>query len=208
MKKKRILVLKACGIKGEDYECEGICEHAALYDLDVVCREVKDNRELVDAVSLNGKFDYIYLSAHGCADSFGNYDNSVDMNWGDFASLICSANCMNEDSVLMLSCCRGGLMQVAYTMFYTCSNISYVLGPRQSLGPADMHICFGIFLYNMEIRKTDPIVACERIKYVTDQRFSCYDREEEEININNYILSGCIQEMYEKICPKEESDKE
>ena len=27
---------------------------------------------------------------------------------------------MNEDSILLLSCCRGGLMEVAYNIFLTC----------------------------------------------------------------------------------------
>lgn len=61
-------------------------------------------------------------------------------------SKLCATGCMNDDCILMLSCCRGGLMQVAYTLFYYCSHISYVLGPRQSLTSADMHICFGFFL--------------------------------------------------------------
>ena len=63
------------------------------------------------------------------------------------------------------------------------SNEDLDLGPRQSLTSADMHICFGIFLYNMEKRNTDPVVACEKIKCATDQRFSCYDREEEAIGL-------------------------
>lgn len=41
----------------------------------------------------------------------------------------------------------------------------------------------------MEKRNTDPVVACERIKAATDQRFSCYDRQEEEINMVNYSAS-------------------
>ena len=41
-------------------------------------------------------------------------------------------------------------------------------------------------LYNMEIRRVDPVVACEKIKLATDQRFSCYDREEESISLQNY----------------------
>ena len=83
-------------------------------------------------------------------------------------------------------------MEVAYSIFQSCSRICYVLGPRQSLNSADMHICFGIFLYNMEIRGVDPVVACERIKLSTDQRFSCYDREEERINLNNYDILNRI----------------
>lgn len=105
---------------------------------------------------------------------------------GEDISALANSACMNEDSILMLSCCRGGLMEIAYTMFLTCLKICYVLGPRQSLTSADMHICFGIFLYNMEIRSADPVVACEKIKLATDQRFSCYDRQEESISLSNY----------------------
>jgi len=36
------------------------------------------------------------------------------------------------------------------------------------------------------MRRVDPVVACEKIKLATDQRFSCYDREEESISLQNY----------------------
>lgn len=48
------------------------------------------------------------------------------------------------------------------------------------------HMCNGIFLYNMEIRGVDPVVACEKIKLATDQQFSCYDREEKSMSLRNY----------------------
>lgn len=38
----------------------------------------------------------------------------------------------------------------------------------------------------MEVKGVDPVVACERIILATDQRFSCYDREEESLNLMNY----------------------
>ena len=192
---KRILILKVCGSKDEPFECNGICEQAKLYGIDTVCKDVTDNDDLNTILSSFGSFDYIYLSAHGCSERFASEDEQVYMNWNDFAAMLCSSGCMNDDCILMLSCCRGGLMQVAYTLFYNCIHISYVLGPRQSLTSADMHICFGIFLYNMEERNTDPVVACERIKAATDQRFSCYDRQEEEINMFNYSASLSVLGM-------------
>ncbi len=194
--RKRILILKACGSADEPHECNGICEQAELYDLEPTCKEIHTNTELETMLESNGRFDYIYLSAHGDSERFQSEDGAVEMMWGDFAALLCQSDCMNDDCILMLSCCRGGLMQVAYTLFWGCSHISYVLGPRQSLTSADMHICFGIFLYNMEIRHTDPIVACEKIKSATDQRFSCYDREEEEIGAYMYYTSNVFGKDY------------
>ena len=183
---KRILVLKACGSSDEPHECNGICEQAQLYGIEPVCKCVHDNEELEKILYSNGLFDYIYLSAHGCSEGFASEDEKVSMSWKRLAMLLCNSKCMNEDSILMLSCCRGGLMEVAYDLFLTCQQICYVLGPRQSLTSADMYICFGIFLYNMEIRGVDPVVACEKIKLATDQRFSCYDRQEESISLENY----------------------
>lgn len=201
--KKRILVIEACGNSDEPHECNGICEQAQLYEIESVCKKVKDNKELEIILSSNGQFDYIYLSAHGCAESFASEDKQVDMKWEEFASLLCKNHCINDDSILMLSCCRGGLMQVAYTLFQCCSQICYVLGPRQSLTSADMHICFGIFMYNIEIRGIDPVVACEKIKNATDQRFSCYDREEEEMNFNSFSY---LYDIYYKLCPLDDDN--
>lgn len=197
---KRILFLQACGNAAEPHECNCLCEQAKLYSIVPVCPPVRDNGELRTVLLSNGEFDYIYLSAHGCADSFSSSDGNVAMEWSEFASLLCESGCMRDDCVLMLSCCRGGLMQVAYQLFYSCTHISYVLGPRQSLSSIDMQICFGIFLYNVEIRNNDPVVACEKIKSATGQRFSCYDRQEEEINIENYVNTGRIYDIYEKLC--------
>ena len=183
---KRILILKACGSSDEPHECNGICEQAQLYGIESVCKCIHDNEDLEKILYSNGLFDYIYLSAHGCSVGFASEDEKVNMSWRRLAMLLCNSKCMNEDSILMLSCCRGGLMEVAYDIFLTCQQICYVLGPRQSLTSADMHICFGIFLYNMEIRGVDPVVACEKIKLATDQRFTCYDRQEESISLENY----------------------
>ena len=184
--RKRILILKACGGSDEPHECNGICEQAQLYGIESVCKCVKNNEDLEGILYSHGLFDYIYLSAHGNSEGFSSEDEKANMSWQKLAMLLCKSKCMNEDSILMLSCCRGGLMEVAYDIFLTCQQICYVLGPRQSLTSADMHICFGIFLYNMEIRSADPVVACEKIKLATDQRFSCYDRQEESISLSNY----------------------
>ena len=145
MKHKRLLIISACGSSDEPHECNGICEQAQLYGIESVCKCVKNNEDLESILYSHGLFDYVYLSAHGNAEGFASEDEKVNMTWQKLAMLLCQSKCMNEDSILMLSCCRGGLMEVAYDIFLTCQQICYVLGPRQSLTSADMHICFGIF---------------------------------------------------------------
>lgn len=180
MDKKRILLLRACGINDEKQECDNIKSQSELYDLEVHDHCPKTNAELDEILNRGITFDYIYLSSHGSDQGFGNEAGTIDYSWFDFGCGLCSSMCMKEDCVVMLSCCRGGLNQVAYDLFYCCTKISYIVGPRQSLYPHDMLISFNILLYNLVHRNIDPIVACEKIKQGTDIRFICFDRLETE----------------------------
>lgn len=200
---KRMLVLEACGNIGETEECKGITSQAKLYGIEVISKCVKDNVELVSTLEQNGSFDYIYLSSHGNLDGFGNENGTVDMKWQDFAAHLCAFDCMEEDCIVMLSCCRGGLNSVATEFFSTCEQVSYIVGPRQSLTSAGMHISFGVFLYNVELRKTDPVVACEKIKLATDMRFSCYDKEEW---YSQLLVNIRLNEKYSEIFNKNDED--
>ena len=177
---KKILILRACGLQDEKHECDNIISQAKLYDLDVHDYCPKTNTELEEALRKDIVYDYIYLSSHGNVNGFGNEEGSIEYSWLDFGGILCETECMKEDCVVMLSCCRGGLNQVAYDLFFCCPKIAYIVGPRQSLCSRDMLISFNILLYNLEYRLVDPIVACEKIKLATDIRFICFDRLETE----------------------------
>lgn len=182
--KKRMLIIKACDLATEVHECSGIKTQAEMYDIhvEVICPTCYD--ELKETLGRMGAFDYIYLSAHGSvsdngkAEGFTNKSGSLDVLWSDFGTMLCEQGCLRENVVLMLSCCRGGLNEVAYELFYACRQIDYIVGPRQSLAPYEMLICFNILLYNVTHRDVDPIVACEKIKAGTDIRMVCFDRLE------------------------------
>ncbi|UJF29011.1 hypothetical protein L0B70_09130 [Kaistella sp. 97-N-M2] len=182
-----MLIIEACGMQGEKNECQNIKSQAELYKINVTSVAPKDNAELITILNKGIKYDFIYLSSHGSDECFGNEAGTIIFSWFDFGVELCSSDCMNEDCLVMLSCCRGGLNQVAYDLFYCCNKISYVIGPRQSLTPQDMLISFNILLYNVEIRKIDPILSCEKIKLGSDIRFVCFDRLEIETDVA-YIL--------------------
>ena len=184
---KKLLILRACGINEEREECDNIKIQAQLYGISVNDFCPKTNGELETILHAGETYDYIYLSSHGNVDGFGNEQSTISYSWFDFGVLLCGAACMNPDCIILLSCCRGGLSQIAYDLFYCCTKISYVVGPRQSLFPHDMLISFNILLYNLEHRNLDPIVACEKIKLGTDIRFICFDRLETEAE-TAYIL--------------------
>jgi hypothetical protein len=180
MSNRHILILRACGLKDEKQECDNIKSQCKLYGLEVHDHCPNTNEDLTAILNNGQTYDYIYLSSHGSADGFASEDGVIDYSWFDFGIQLCSSGCMNEDCIIMLSCCRGGLSQIAYDLFYCCNQIAYIVGPRQSLFPHDMLISFNILLYNLEHRNVDPIVACEKIKLGTDIRFICFDRLETE----------------------------
>lgn len=187
MSAKNILILRACGITGEKEECDNIKSQCELYGLVVSDHCPKSNSD-VDQILRDGiKYDYIYLSTHGDSSGFESDDKSISLSWFEFGNILCDSMCMNEECIILLSCCRGGLNQIAYDLFYCCQHISYIIGPRQSLYPQDMLISFNILLYHLEQRYIDPIVACEKIKLATDIRFFCFDRLETETEVA-YIM--------------------
>lgn len=178
--KPRLLIIKACGVEGEELECAGISNLAKSYGMDVseICPSTK--AELFSQLGSGGRFNYIYLSAHGDAEGLMNESNSLDVNWEDFGTLVCLSDCMEQGCLLLLSCCRGGLNQVANKLFYACGDLEYIIGPRSSLVPTEMTVSFHLFLYNITHRGLDPVVASEKIKCGTDIRFVCFDRMEVE----------------------------
>lgn len=216
---KNILILRACGLSDEKQECDNIKSQAELYNLEIHDYCPKDNNELIEILNKGIFYDYIYLSSHGSESGFGNETGTIDYTWFDFGVELCSSMCMKEDCIILLSCCRGGLNQVAYDLFYCCTKIAYIVGPRQSLFPHDMLISFNILLYNLEHRNVDPIVACEKIKLGTDIRFVCFDRLETEaetgylMRVREYEkewieeLNEAKQKANEPLVPLEEPSK-
>lgn len=208
---KKILIILACGHRDEKKECISIKTQCELYNIEVFQHQPKSTKNLnsiLDKYCRNGvQFDYIYLSAHGSEFEFGNELETINYDWTDFGIKLCETGCMKEDAILMLSCCRGGLNQIAFDLFYCCPNISYIVGPRQSLISDYMVMGFSIFLFNIEHRNLDPIVACEKIKCGTDIRFLCFDRLETEgdsaylMRINSYSsdLKDNIDNVKDKI---------
>jgi hypothetical protein len=184
---KRILIIKACGVTGEDQECNNIQTQAEMYGIETDLIAPTNINELVTGLQSGKKYDYVYLSSHGNDEGLCNHNRTLDISWFDFGVMLCSSMCMNYDCILMLSCCRGGLNQVAYDLLYCCPKIAYIVGPRQSLPAHDMLICFNVLLYNLTHRGLDPIVSCEKIKAGTDIRFVCFDKLEVETE-TSYLL--------------------
>ena len=87
---------------------------------------------------------------------------------------------INDGCVFLLACCRSGLNKVAFDLFYTCTFIEYVCGPRWKVTDLDLSVAFTVFLYNMEVRRMQPNQAAERMSVATGYDFNCYDRVEVE----------------------------
>ena len=178
---KRLLIIKASGDISES-ELQNIVSQVELYGIETDKYEVSTKQELKDALNNGNKYDYIYLATHGCDTSFGNVSGTLDVTWIKFAAMICSSECNKEGSVFLHSCCRGGLNQVAWQMFNCCNHIEFVCGPRNNITPVDLITAFNLFLFHVEVRNLDPVVAADKVRDAVDVRLVCYDRLDTEVD--------------------------
>lgn len=165
--------------------------------IEKICDMFGINHEVIELESLEtfleqaqalGKFDYLYLGAHADQHSFGEANGSPSYSWNDFAITLCSADCLNPESVLLLGCCRGGLKMVAMSMFLACGKIDYVAGPRWTVTPQDITTAFHVLLYNLAIRREQPSTAANRASLATGYDFYYYDRVEIEDSVNSSLM--------------------
>jgi len=198
--KDSMLILQCSDHKQELEEIASIKAQSKLYEFDIKVKKPRTARAMRYALRTKEKYDFIYISAHGDASGFNNQDKSFKMSWLDFAYEICVTECLEDNGILLLSCCRGGLNEIAYDMFWGCPLISYICGPRQELESLESIIGFNILLFNITYRNLDPIVACERIKLGSQIRFKCFDRLE-TIGEPAYIMRT---EFYESEEAKDE----
>jgi len=190
----KMLILKCCGHSEEEDEINNIISQSNLYGFETIIKSPCDIKSLQEDLVTDDKYKYIYLSAHGDSESFGNSTETLDVPWLKFAETICLSECLTKDAILLLSCCRGGLNEVAYTMFWSCPDIQYICGPRQNIESSESMIGFNILLFNMIYRDLDPLVACDNIRSGVNIRFKCFDRLE-TISESGYILFKSEQEQ-------------
>jgi len=175
---KRILILRF----SDDVSQEGMVDikcHAAHYAMEHDEFEIHSMDELRTAFANGNKYDYLYIAGHGSDTCFGDHKRGI-YTWADFGSALCQSECLKDDAILMLYCCRGGLNKVAYTLFAACPNIQYICGAKQGMRNIDLLIGFNVFVYNIECRNIDPILAAEKATLATENRFKCFDRLEVE----------------------------
>jgi hypothetical protein len=176
---KRLLIIKAA----KDI-CASEIDHikivAEMFGIVHCTTVLTDVASFKSDLCAGGKYDYIYLAAHADIMGFGESDGSISTDWSKFAEILCEAECLNPECILLLGCCRGGLKKVAAQLFYYCSQIDYVCGPRWTVTGQDISLGFHIFVYNIEIRREQPSTAVERASKGTGYDFFCHDRVEFE----------------------------
>ncbi|HHT23309.1 MAG TPA: hypothetical protein GXZ87_08380 [Bacteroidales bacterium] len=175
---KKILILKF----SDDISTAGIVDikcHAVHYNMTADVHEVRKTDALQEVLNNGNKYDYLYIAGHGNDTCVGDL-NGIIVSWEQFGQMLCEADCLNEDAILMLYCCRGGLNQVSYKLFASCPNIQYICGARQNMKNIDLIIGFNVFVYNIECRNIDPILSAKKATLATENRFICFDRLEVE----------------------------
>lgn len=182
-KQKQLLVLKASE-DISDMEITNIVSQITMYGIKSVIKTIDSYKTSYNVLHSRKQYDYIYLATHGCETSWGNISGTLDVTWIDFGAMICHSNVTKPGCIFLHSCCRGGLDKVAWEMFACCEKIHFICGPRQSLFPVDIITAFNLFLYNVEVKRTDPVIAAEKVLKATDIRLVCYDRLDTTVSVD------------------------
>lgn len=164
-----------------DLSVENLFSMAVHFGIDVERKDIKTKDDLDNALNSGQKYDYIYFAGHG--DKTCLTDNcDLTLSWDDIGVSICSSECLNENSIIMLCCCKGGLSDVSFSLIAACDNVQYVCGAKQNVTIVDLMIGFNTFLYNVEKRNIDPVLAAEKSTLATEIRFQCHSRDDVEFN--------------------------
>lgn len=126
-----------------------------------------------------GKFDFIYLAAHGDHTAFSE-KGGPKVRWADFGSALCSTSLMKRNSSLFLGCCAGGLKKIALILFHNCPSIASVCGPKGQTKVHDVTMALHTFLYNLIVRGEERDCAAMRASQATGYSFPHYDRFDHE----------------------------
>jgi hypothetical protein len=194
--KMSMLIIKACGTKGEENECRIIQEQAKAYGLSTRVVEATDEYDLEVKLQSDDPCDFIYVSSHGDEYSMCNESRTLDLSWIEFGTILCESGNLKSETIIILSCCRGGLKQVAYKIFHSCPGVRYVVGPITSQSSEQLHICYANLIYSVVCRDMDPVVACRKIEALTDIRLFFSDRLEVE---TEYGFKASLDENLQEI---------
>lgn len=204
---KSILILKASkDICGSEI---GLLEnHCKLLMMHVYTEDVTDESCLSDIIqsykSKGAALDYIYLCCHANKEGF-DADmgaSKVAISWAMFSKIICEAEILMDDTILLLGCCEGGLIQVAIDIMAICNSINFVCGVKWKVKPWDLTTGFIVFIHNVEKKNAEPNYAAKKASLATDYTFLCHDRNEVEM-IAQYNYRK--EELYKEIGWKDEN---
>src|SRR5690606_30582884 len=101
--RQRMLLVKASNdvCSTEVTHIEKICD---MFSIDHEVVELTSLESFEEEAIALGKFDDLYLGAHADQHGFGEASGKPSDSWDHFASTLCSAHCLNPESVLLLGC--------------------------------------------------------------------------------------------------------
>lgn len=179
--KKRLLLLKATDGYHEKLlkHIENVC---VLNDVEMVLHQYRTLQEFKAFAAAKGKFDFLFVAAHGAHDCFGE-STGLGVRWADFANSLCETQILNQDAIVFMGCCHGGLKKVSLILFSICDQISSVCGPRWTVNLAEVPVAIHVFLHNLLRNDIEPQYAAERTASALGIYFPYYNRYELETEI-------------------------
>lgn len=173
---KKMLILRMGGGEREQRECDTVRAVAQRYGIEVYDAAINEREDLRTVLVQSRGISYLYLSANAKFDGFASKTKNIRMSWLQFGSWLSSNRCLAGEATVLFPSTNGALYQAAFDLFYSCPQISYVIGPPSDTVIQELAVLFEMLLFGIEYRNTDPFISAQRATNSTDVQLMCFER--------------------------------
>ena len=124
------------------------------------------------------------------------------MRWADFAQDLCGNQGLNDECVVYLGCCKGGLKTVAQVLMTICDGIHHVVGAGCDIDEQEANLAFHNFSF-AHGRGTLSTRIEQSISLAINQKFSIFNREEMHAEITALRSAKHVHEYDPYYVPEE-----
>lgn len=160
------------------------------FDVDKVV-DLRRDKVATELASLSVEtYDYLYLCGHGDKFALGGQmmGEPVAASWPHISDAVCQA--LRPDSVVVLGCCDGALLTVAYDFLEACDDMRHIFGLAGSVLAEDLMLALHTVLSGVSGQSVDGHTAAERASRAIGRRVSHFDGDDlrYSVDFSNYLL--------------------
>lgn len=198
--KKRLLFVQVSKDQSGYFE-NAISAVCAFLDVEYVRYVFSDLGSFYNDFNSVQPFDFVYWAAHGNEDVFSDVPEpvagtNVFERWNRLGYYLCVAGVLTYGGVFFLGCCQGGLRKIAVELFYNCTQLRFVCGPKHAIVGNDLALALHTFLHHAILTAPDYSNAASRAAEATGRHIPFYDRYDLQTELDMKLLLSlhCLED--------------